>query len=302
MIVATHRPHRDLKLPGDPVRLILERLPDADIEAIVRNVGRSSTLSDLDIRMIASRVEGIPLFAEEFTSAAVDHWIGGQRGFDLPETIQASVMSRLDMLGDAKSVAQVASVLGRTFRLSQLGVLAASKLTTLRDAIARLVNSGLLLEGKQLGEIYQFKHALVRDVAYGSLPRRTRSALHRRLVYDILLNSTAERQPEVIAYHLTEAGLFLEAIDYWKTAGYSASRASAHVESIAHFSKGLDLINKLPDGRPRTNLEFSFQVGLMGPLIASKGYTSEELKAAISRALALSQAIDKTPEIYAVTL
>src|SRR5690349_21816571 len=96
----------------DPVRLILERLADTDIEAIAKSVSRSSILSDLDVRMITSRVDGIPLFAEEFASAVVEHRLGGEQGSDLPETIQASVMSRLDMMGEAKLVAQVASVFG----------------------------------------------------------------------------------------------------------------------------------------------------------------------------------------------
>ena len=300
MIVATHRPGHDLTLPVDPLQLTLERLSDKDIEAIARSVSQSSALSDLDIRRIASRVDGIPLFAEEFTSAAVDHQLGGEQRFDLPETIQASVMSRLDMLGDAKFVAQVASILGRTFRRSQLAVLTNNSPKILGEAITRLVASGLLLEGKQVGEIYQFKHALVRDVAYGSLSRKTRSELHKRLAYEILSDVIAEREPEVVAYHLTEAGLFPEAINHWKIAGYRASKASAHMESIAHFSRGLELIAKLPDESSRAGLEFSFQVGLMGPLIASKGYTSEELKDAISRALTLSQMIDRTPEVYAV--
>src|SRR5262249_29951482 len=83
-------------------------------------------------------------------------------------------------------------------------------------------------------------------------------------------------------------------------AGYRASRASAYFEAIAHFNKGLTLIRELEDQSERDRLELSFQVGLTGPLIASKGYTSEELKAVVARALALGKKVDNAPEIFSV--
>jgi tetratricopeptide (TPR) repeat protein len=92
----------------------------------------------------------------------------------------------------------------------------------------------------------------------------------------------------------------LEAIDYWKRAGRRAAGASANVEAIAHFSRGLELIAKLPDDRSRDALEFSFNVGLTAPLIAAKGYTSKELSGCVAQALALSRKIGHTPEIYSI--
>jgi class 3 adenylate cyclase/predicted ATPase len=299
MIVVTYRATWPGTLPGDPKLVTLEPLGDDDIESIARSVGRSS-LSDDNLRKIVSRVDGIPLFAEELASAALGQQFGGRPDSDLPETIQASVMSKLDMLNHAKFVAQVASVFGRKFRRSELDVLVGGSRTSLSDSISRLVKAGLLLEDSPRNENYQFKHALVRDVAYDSLSRKRRADFHRQLVYQVLLKTAPPREPEVVAYHLTEAGQLPEAIEYWKAAGYRALKASAYVESLAHFYKGLELVEKLPDRKRAAELEFSLRVGLIAPLIAAKGYTNDELEATISRALVLSEAIGKTPEIFPV--
>lgn len=297
--VVTTRPSRALPLPCEPTELALTRLSDADIAAIAGSMRGAASLSDRDVATIVARVDGVPLFAEELTSTLLDQK-ADDRPLHLPENIQSSVMARLDMLGDAKYVAQVGSIMGKEFKRTELLALAAADGPDPESSIASLVQSGLLLESRRSDKVYNFKHALVRDVAYESLLHEHRRKLHERFVREVIPENDKERVPELVAHHLTEAGLVLEALDYWKQAGYRASRASAHFEAIAHFNRGLTLIRQLEDQEACERLELGFQVGLTGPLIASKGYTSWELRAVVTRALELSKKVDNAPEIFSV--
>jgi len=299
--VVTHRP-----IPATPwaqelgaTMIELGPLEDAEIRAIACGVDSSRQLPDTDIERIVSRVEGIPLFAEEITSAALERATGGE--FGLPETIQASLAARLDALGNAKEMAQIASVLGRDFRVSQLSALAGIPPALVERTMSTLMASGLVLKvGRAVVPTYRFKHALVQDVAYQSILKYRRRELHQRVFREILTDATKNREPEIAAHHLTEAGVLAEAIQYWKQAGQRAARASANVEAISHFSRGLELIDKLPADCGRDTLEFSLRVGLAAPLIASKGYTSDDLKSCIAHALALSRKIGNTPELFSI--
>ena len=99
---------------------------------------------------------------------------------------------------------------------------------------------------------YLFKHALVQDVAYGTLLREPRRALHARIV-DTLESQFAEmadNQPELLAHHCTEAGLIEKAVDLWGKAGQRSLARSALVEAVEQFTRALDQIATLA-GYPR---------------------------------------------------
>jgi class 3 adenylate cyclase/tetratricopeptide (TPR) repeat protein len=298
--VVTTRPGRALPLPGTPSQLALSRISDADVAALATSMRGGIELSESEVAAIVAKVDGVPLFAEELTSTLIEHKADA-RPMELPENVQSSVMARLDMLGGAKYVAQLGSIIGKDFKHAQLAALATELVPDLDKSVGSLVQSGLLLEssGSQ-DKTYSFRHALVRDVAYESLLREQRRQLHERLVRDVIPDDEKQRVPELVAHHLTEAGLEIEALSYWKQSGYRASRASAHYEAIAHFKKGLTLIRELPEGPERDRLELGFQAGLTGPLIASTGYTSEAVKAVVARTSELSKKVDDAPEIFSV--
>ena len=302
MIVLTLRPTPKfaLETKAPITQLTLGHLSDQDIGVLAKSVAGPAALSPEDVARIVSRADGVPLFAEEMASTALERE-AQTKSFDLPETLQAALTARLDLLGDAKEVAQVGSVLGREFKVPELSALIGVPATSLEDALDTLVASGFLLEAGLRGEtVFRFRHALVQDVAYESLLRQDRRDLHKRLVHEVLTESTKAREPEIVAHHLTEAAMLDEAVGYWKAAGARAAGTSANTEAIAHFSKGLELLTRLPEDEQHEALRFSLYVGLTGPLIASRGYTSEELKDCISQALAISRRIAHTPEIYAI--
>ncbi|MCB1674690.1 MAG: AAA family ATPase [Halioglobus sp.] len=280
--------------------LELQRLDEDSVEQLAVAVDLSGVLSPSDIRNIVKRADGVPLFAEEIALAAIEH---GSRGetFELPESIEASISARLDNLGDAKLPMQVAAVMGREFRLSQCQSLSAVPEPALLGAMATAIASGLLQEVKSPGDrTFRFTHALVQDVAYNGLLKQQRRELHKRLATEVLDDTFRQREPEVVAYHLTQAGETELAIDYWQRAASRAGAASANAEAIAHFQQGLRLIPRLPEDEHRYELEFGLFVGMAMPLIVEKGYTSDELEQCIGDALAISRKVKYTPAIYSL--
>jgi tetratricopeptide (TPR) repeat protein len=249
---------------------------------------------------IAQRADGVPLFAVEIALAAIE---SGSRGesFELPESVEASLAARLDNLGDAKPSIQVASVIGRQFRLPQLQALATTEDSTLLAALGTAIASGLVQEVTTLSDrAFRFTHALVQDVAYNGLLNQEKREYHRRLAMDVLDDITHQREPELIALHLTCADEIEAAIGYWKLAAKKSAAASANAEAIAHYQQGLRLISRLPKNSQREELEFALLVAMAVPLIVEKGYTSEELERCISDALSVGKHIKYTSDIYSL--
>jgi predicted ATPase len=109
-----------------------------------------------------------------------------------------------------------------------------------------------------------------------------------------------EAEPEVVARHLTDAGLTERAIPYWRRAGELAAGRSANLEAIAHLSKGLDLIGSLPNVEEQLDTELGLRLAIGGPLTAIKGYAAPEVEQTYSRAWALCEQLGRSAELFPV--
>jgi predicted ATPase len=87
---------------------------------------------------------------------------------------------------------------------------------------------------------FLFKHALVRDVAYGSLLRGQRQALHGRVAGVLAEHFPTTVEPEVMAHHYREAGMADPASTYFECAGDRAAARSAYIEATAHFRAAIE--------------------------------------------------------------
>ena len=126
----------------------------------------------------------------------------------------------------------------------------------------------------------------MQDAAYQSLLKSRRQQLHCRIATILRerFPDRAEAEPEVLAHHATEAGLLDDAVSYWHKAGLRANYRSANAEAIAHLSKGLDLLARLPETPARDGREIDLQIALGVPQVAAKGHGSAEAMAAYARA------------------
>jgi len=279
MLVITFRP--EFQPPwGDRshiTSLALNRLGERDGEALVQKLAGHAALTADVVAEIVERTDGVPLFVEELTKAVLESAGRGDRvaavlattslaALSVPATLHASLMARLDRLGPApKEVAQIGAVLGREFAYELIEPVAQREERELQASLGQLGDAGLLFcRGTPPHASYLFKHALVQDAAYSTLLRGRRQELHARVAAALEEHFAdfIERQPELLAHHLTAAGDTERAVDQWLKAGQYAAGRLAHVEAIAHLERGLALLGSLPETPARDAREIDLQLAL----------------------------------------
>jgi tetratricopeptide (TPR) repeat protein len=175
--------------------------------------------------------------------------------------------------------------------------------TALQTALEQLAEADILLvQGVPPDCDYRFKHALIQDAAYESLLKSRRQGLHRR-VAEILRDRFSDRaatEPEVLAHHFTQAGLTDAAIEWWGKAGDQALRRSAFQEAISHLGKAIEMADKTGEGRVSANQRLKLQTDLGKALMWSRGFGTNESKAAFIRARELAAAIDDATERFTI--
>jgi predicted ATPase len=189
-----------------------------------------------------------------------------------------------------KEIAQIGAVLGREFAYELIEPVAQRPENELQAALGQLGDAGLLFcRGTAPHASYLFKHALVQDAAYSTLLRGRRQELHARVAAALEqhFSDLVERQPELLAHHLTAAGDTERAVDQWLKAGQHAAARLAYLEAIAHLKRGLGLLHSLPESPVRNGREIELQLALGLCLYPAKG--AVEAKPVYMRALELAE-------------
>jgi class 3 adenylate cyclase len=163
--------------------IALSRLDRRESAALAARVTLAHVLPAALLDRIVAQTDGVPLFIEELTKAVQETAVQpGGTALAVPDTLQASLMARLDRLPAAKTVAQIGAVIGRSFSYELIAALPELPELALREGLGQLVGSGLAFErGVPPDATYTFKHALVQEAAYDSLLRSRRAALHARV-------------------------------------------------------------------------------------------------------------------------
>ena len=157
---------------------------------------------------------------------------------------------------------------------------------------AGLADAGLLFcRGVAPQSSYLFKHALVQDAAYGTLLRVRRQELHTRVaaVLEQHFADLIDRQPELLAHHLTAAGNTERAVDQWLKAGQHAASRLAHVEALGHLDRGLALLRSLAESPGRDVREIELQLALGASSITVYGMSEPQVGEAYARAHELAR-------------
>jgi tetratricopeptide (TPR) repeat protein len=315
LLIATFRPEFQPPWADQPhvTSLSLRRLDREESDRLVSELVRNTaTLSSDVLDEIVTRTDGVPLFLEELTKAVLEAAASGAdesrkavatfpaRSLEVPATLHASLMARLDRLGSTvKHIAQVGAVVGRNFPYELLASVVQCAEAELRDALRRLVETGLVFQRGLLPQAtFQFKHTLVRDTAYSTLLRGQRQGLHAKvgLAFESAFPEIAEAQPEVLAHHFTEGRLADRAVGYWLRAGKNASNRSANREAIGHLRRGIEAVGQLPGDAPRDQRELDLQFVLGPCLIATQGPIADEALETFERARELCERLQGPPE------
>ena len=278
--------------------ITLAPLDRQEVERMAQEVAARHPLSPHMMEMVVTRTGGVPLFVEEVTRLLLE---GSSQAATqvIPSTLQALLTARLDRLGSAKETAQFASVLGREFSYEVIHAVAGQSDAALIQNLERLADAELVhVDGIPPESSYRFKHALLQDAAYESMLKSRRREIHRVIAETLSENFTqiANAQPELLAHHLTQAGLAEQAIGFWLRAGHQAVERSANMEAISQFSNGLELVQFLSEGAKRDQLELDLRTAVGVPLIASRGYAAPEVESTYARARELSERLGGSPQ------
>jgi class 3 adenylate cyclase/tetratricopeptide (TPR) repeat protein len=206
LVLATMRPDQVVFPAAD--KLSLERLTDEEVTELVE-AALAAPLDSRALELVTGHAEGNPFFVEEVLADLLDRgllvrrnggWSLRDAAVDLaiPDSVQGVLAARIDLLPPkAKEALQAASVIGRSFTPGGLAALTGSS-----AEVRTLVERGFV---RPTEPELVFKHALTRDVAYGSLPKASRARLHADFARWLVADDETDGRAAVLAHHYSEA-------------------------------------------------------------------------------------------------
>jgi class 3 adenylate cyclase/predicted ATPase len=307
LLLITARPEFESPWNDDESIAMLELAPFSadDVRQLVNQLSGRRHLPEPVLERIVSDSAGIPLFAEEvgrmvmasnFLIGDGDEWrlLSPLTKLDIPSTLRGTLTARLDRLGMAKAVAQVAAVIDREFSYELLSAISEFPEFLLQTALDHMVNSDLVFQqGNPPHATYVFKHALVQEAAYETLLRRDRRAVHLRIAEELeaMREQSGNATLSVIARHYEEANKLEKACAYYELAARTAVEQSGYREAIALITKGINMLIGLPEGPERDKREIDLQVSLGAAIISAGGYADSGIETAYARARGLCETL-----------
>ncbi|MGI9304307.1 MAG: AAA family ATPase [Gammaproteobacteria bacterium] len=314
MVLLTFRPEYESRWAGEAyaTTLSLGKLGHEQCASLVEKVTGGKALPNQIYQQILEKTNGVPLFVEELTKTILESGLLNEQGehfaltgplppLAIPATLHDSLMARLDRLAPVKEVAQTGAVIGREFSYALLAEVSPLRAGGLTQALDQIVESGMLFRrGTPPEATYTFKHALIQETAYQNLLRSTRQHVHAQIAKALQdhFPEKTQTEPEVVAHHLTEAGLVESAIGYWQKAGERAVQRSANEEATHHYSQALQGLATLPDTAENRQWETGLQLALGSVHIASKGWAAPDTEQAFARAHELCEQLGDSPALF----
>lgn len=279
-LVLTSRPDSDYRPQLQVLRL--KGLAPAEAEELLRRMPGVQALAAADITRLAERSDGNPLFLTELARARLDHASPAVAALRIPPSLQEVLAQALDRLGPAKETAQIAAAIGREFEPTLLAQAAARDEAAVQSDLEQLFLADLVARQRRVqGDAYVFRHALIRDAAYDSLPRLARSQAHERIA--LALEAQPGSPPGTLAQHFAQAGRYERAVPLGlRAAGESLARAQ-HDEALGQLDTMKPWLDKLaPELRANAELDMTL---LSSPALMSQfGWADTRVRAAAERA------------------
>lgn len=285
------------------ISITVNNLGYSDSATMIAEMTREHGLPHGMVEEIIARTDGVPLFIEEISASLRDvrfteNGKSAETGASdtlaagIPVTLQDLLMARLDRMGFAKQVAQLAAVIGRSFSLELLTKLSDCGMDVLEKSLSRLVESGLVYANIGTATTFEFKHTLIRDVAYQSLLKSERYKSHQRIANILLRDSRENISYELLAHHFEKGGQFDDSARYWRQAGQRALERFAHVEAISAFTRSLAALDRLPVDDARRRFELEIRT-LLGPsLMFVQGQAATDVEQNYARAITLGEQLN----------
>ena len=310
LVIATHRPEFSSGWPAGRAAHVLEvgRLGhEASMALLASRLGARAVPKAVLVQL-ADRADGVPLFIEELAKSVLEASAAsnGREPASLdaraiPESLHGLLTARLDRLGEAKELAQIAATIGRAFPQGLLAAIWEHGPQRLETALAALLESGVLVrQGQGARAEYRFHHALTRDAAYEMLLKSRRRTLHAR-VAECLQRVTPQAvaaNPEILARHYAEAGMPCEAFPLWRGAGRRATQRWADVEAAAHYRAALAALRECGEGAVDDDTTFDTLLEAVRPMVAAAGYNAPEVLATVEWAATIGARISEPKRLF----
>ncbi len=246
--------------PPPAVReLVLGDLSPDDVRGLVAALlaNEGATASESVARIVIDRAGGNPFYVEEVlqhfrevgvlarpqSGAAHYELVRAPRPDDLPPSLESLIAARIDRLSEtARRVVRLAAVVGRTFTRSILARVLNDE-AELDRGLEELQRRQLVFHRPEHDPpAFTFKHALTRDVAYGTLLRRDRKRLHKAVVELYEADGASSLAPETLAYHWRQAEEELRALPHFIAAADRCLATYETADAINHYRHALDTI------------------------------------------------------------
>jgi class 3 adenylate cyclase/CheY-like chemotaxis protein len=266
LMLALSRPELLDRRPGwgggrrNYLSLALEPLGDDEVRQLVASLLEDP--GEAVVSAVVDRADGNPFYAGELVRSLMEHGpdLSDAEGVAqalarLPDTVQATVLARLDLLpAHARRLLQVLAVIGRSFEIDAARAMEPS-LSNIDDAVSLVTDRELLVPISD--GTYAFRHILIREVAYQTLPRTERAALHAAAGGHLEANvGDAEGQAELVAFHFREAAALAatlgddrpdiraSAVTWLRRAADAAFGGGATGEAVRHLRAAIDLAER----------------------------------------------------------
>ena len=233
-------------------------------------------------RLLVERAQGNPFFLEELVRTLAETKVivgepgayrvaGGIRNLQVPATVQAVLAARIDRLtNEDKLLLQSASVIGLEVPQALLEAVTEISPDLLRSACTRLQSAGFLDEVGLFPDIvFRFRNALARDVAYESLLREQRRALHARIVEAIesLYDDRFAGYLDQLAYHAVRGGKWAKAEVYSGQVGIRAVARAANLEAVQAFEAAIEALDHIPKTKEAIERAIDLRLNMRPPLL-----------------------------------
>ncbi|WP_432470510.1 adenylate/guanylate cyclase domain-containing protein [Amphritea sp. HPY] len=279
-------------------------------------LGNDKSLVSIKSRLM-EETEGNPFFLEEVIQGLhEEHILEGVRGhyhltkeidrLHIPTTVQGVLCSRIDRLQqDEKELLQVLSVIGKSFSWSLVKKVVNENSDRLQELLYNLQTGEFIYQRLAFPEIeYTFKHALIQEVAYGSMLKKKLKLLHERIAaaIEILFEGRLENYFKQLAYHYQCSGNKEKAIMYLYEAGQQAMKQSTTIEAIRHFNAALELNRCMPYCSKQEQQELAIKLSMATAQVESQGYAARIVKDTLTHALNLCRKVGNNDQLFRILL
>ncbi|MEM7378367.1 MAG: hypothetical protein AAF460_12785, partial [Pseudomonadota bacterium] len=309
-LVQTTRPRRVRGAEVRP-RATHIRLDAVDRQA-AENIVRSAVAGEMtedECSHIIDRAAGLPMFLVELARQRE------QPGKSVPTSLHSVLLNQLERVGEARRVAQEAAVLGIEFtreELAAISLFSGQKLDAALDTLekANVINRSPLVGGYG----YRFCHALMHEVALGSLLKKSRTQLHRRFALYLqeralpnppdrqMISRLAHHWGGAVADRMADRGDIASAVRFLMSSAESSLAIAAYREARLDLELLESLSQRLPEGPERDEIALSVYMTKCVVHLARAEFASPEVEAELVGAKRLCVKLDKRRELAQVQL